>query len=367
VSEVHVIVPDINDPTRPSGGNTYDRRVCRGLTAFGWAVHEHAVPGAWPRAGEAAHAALARAVQRLPDGALVLLDGLIASSAPDALVPQARRLRQVVILHMPLGHRPADDEAGSVRAREREVLTAVAAVVTTSAWTRRRLGELYALAAGRVHVAEPGVDAARPAPGSATGDALLCVAALTPHKGHDVLLDALATVTDLSWRCTCVGSLVRDTAFAERMRGRALNSSFGDRMSFPGAVTGAELDRAYAAADLLVLASHAETYGMVVTEALAHGLPVLATEVGGVTEALGHGGDGTRPGLLVPPGDPAALGVALRSWLEDSELRDRLRRAARDRRRTLQPWGATASAVAAVLAGVVMSAEGNAGLAGAAR
>jgi glycosyltransferase involved in cell wall biosynthesis len=368
VSKVHVIVPDgIDDPARPSGGNTYDRRVCRGLTALGWEVHEHAVPGAWPRAGEAAHVALARAVRRLPDGALVLLDGLIASSAPDALVPQARRLRQIVIVHMPLGHRPADEEAGSIRAREREVLTAAAAVVTTSAWTRRRLAELYALPAGRVHVAEPGVDAARPAPGSAGGERLLCVAALTPHKGHDVLLAALATVIDLSWRCTCVGSLVRDTAFAERMRRRALNSGLGERVRFPGAVTGPELDRAYAAADLLVLASRAETYGMVVTEALAHGLPVLATEVGGVSEALGHGEDGTRPGLLVAPGDPGALGVALRSWLEDSELRDRLRRAARDRRKTLRPWATTASAVAGVLAGVVMSAEGVAGFAGATR
>ena len=90
-------------------------------------------------------------------------------------------------------------------------------------------------------------------------------------------------------------------------------------MRFAGPRTGAELDRAYAAADLLVLASHAETYGMVVTEALARGLPVLAADVGGVTEALGHGEDGTRPGLLVPPGDPAALGAALRRWLGDAD------------------------------------------------
>ena len=218
-----------------------------------------------------------------------------------------------------------------------------------------------------MHVAEPGVDAARLAPGTAAGDALLCVAALTPDKGHDVLLDALATATDLSWRCACVGSLDRDPAFADRVRRRAWKGGLRDRVGFPGPRTGPELDRAYAAADLLVLASHAETYGMVVTEALARGLPVLATEVGGVSEALGHGEDGTRPGLLVPPGDPAALGAALRAWLEDAELRDRLRRAARERRATLRPWAATASAVADVLAGVVMSAEDVAGLAGAAR
>jgi glycosyltransferase involved in cell wall biosynthesis len=368
VTEVHIIVPeDIDDPARPSGGNTYDRRVCRGLAALGWTVHEHALPGAWPRPGKPGDAALARALGRIPDGAVVLLDGLIACTAPETLVPRARRLRQVVLVHMPLGHRPPDDEAGAVRARERDVLAAAAAVVTTSAWARRRLGELYALPADRVHVAEPGVDAARLAPGRPAGDALLCVGALTPDKGHDVLLDALAMTTDLSWRCACVGSLVRDPTFADGVRRRARDGELGDRVRFPGPLTGRELDRAYAAADLLVLASYAETYGMVVTEALARGLPVLATEVGGVTEAVGHGEDGTRPGLLVPPGDAAALGAALRGWLEDAELRDRLRRAARERRSTLRPWTATASEVADVLAGVVKRAESDAGLAGAAR
>ena len=90
---------------------------------------------------------------------------------------------------------------------------------------------------------------------------------------------------------------------------------------------------------------------MVVTEALARGLPVVASEVGGVPEALGHGADGTRPGLLVPPDDPAALGDALRSWLEDADLRRRLRRAARERRASLRAWSTTTSEVADVLAG----------------
>jgi glycosyltransferase involved in cell wall biosynthesis len=347
VTDVHVVVPEgIDDPARPSGGNTYDRRVCCGLAALGWAVHERAVRDA---------AALARSVRGIPDGAVVLLDGLLASPAPEALVPQARRLRQVVLVHMPLGHRPAD---GEVRARECAVLAAAAAVVTTSVWTRRRLCELYALPPDRVHVAEPGVDAAGLAPGTAAGDALLCVAAVTPGKGHDVLLDGLAAAADLSWRCACVGSLDRDPAFADGVRRRARDSGLSDRVRFPGPRTGPELDRAYAAADLLVLASHAETYGMVVTEALARGLPVLAADVGGVSEALGHGADGTRPGLLVGPGDAAALGAALRDWLTDAELRGRLRRAARERRASLRPWVATASDVARVLAGVAGEENG---------
>jgi hypothetical protein len=116
VTEVHVIVPEgIDDPARPSGGNTYDRRVCDGLAALGWVVRERAVP-------ETAHAVLAHAVRRIPDGAVVLLDGLIASAAPEALAPHARRLRQVVLVHMPLGHRPSNGEADGVRARRPRLL-----------------------------------------------------------------------------------------------------------------------------------------------------------------------------------------------------------------------------------------------------
>jgi glycosyltransferase involved in cell wall biosynthesis len=323
--ELYLVVPDgIDDPARPSGGNTYDRRVAQGLTDLGWTVHARDMA----------------ALGRIPDGAVVLLDGLIASPAPDALVPHARRLRQVVLMHMPLGD-----------ARERAVLEAAAAVVTTSAWTKRRLQELYTLPADRVHVAEPGVDAAALAPGTAAGEALLCVAAVTPGKGHDGLLDALATVTDLPWQCTCVGSLSRDPEFADRVQRRARDNRL--RVQFSGPRTGPDLDRAYAAADLLVLASHAETYGMVVTEALARGVPVVATDVGGVAEALGHGG------LLVSTGDPAAFGAALRAWLTDAALREQLRRAARERRTTLRPWAATAADVADALmsaAGVLVGA-----------
>ena len=148
----------------------------------------------------------------------------------------------------------------------------------------------------------------------------------------------------------CVGSLDRDPAFVDGLRRRSADGGLDDRVSFPGPRTGAELDRSYAAADLLVLASRAETYGMVVTEALARGLPVVAADVGGLTEALGHGADGIRPGLLVAPEDPAALGAALRAWLGDAELRARLRRAARERRESLPEWSTTASVIAGVLA-----------------
>jgi glycosyltransferase involved in cell wall biosynthesis len=352
VTAVHVVVPDgIDDPARPSGGNNYDRHVCRELGSLGWSVHEHSVPGRWPRADAEALAALAGVVGRIPDGALVLLDGLIASTAPEVLIPQAGRLRLVVLVHMPLGHRPADDGAEDTRRRECDVLRAATAVVATSQWSRARLLGLYRLRPDRVRVAEPGVDAADLAMGTVAGGALLCVAAVTFEKGHDLLVEALESISELSWQCLCVGRLDRDPAFVEVLRRRIRDGGLRGRVAFPGPRTGPDLDRSYAAADLMVLASRAEAYGMVVTEALARGLPVLAAEVGGLTEAMGYGADGIRPGLVVPPEDPAALAAALRAWLGDAEFRRRLRLAGRERRESLSGWSRTASILAGVLAG----------------
>lgn len=338
MSAVQVIVPDgFDDPARPSGGNVYDRRVCRGLSALGWSVQVRAVAGSWPWPDATARATLAAAFAEIPDDGVVLVDGLIGSAVPDVLVPESARLRLVALVHMPLGN-----------GRECAVLSAASAIVTTSTWARSRLLDQYPLASARVHVAAPGVDSDDLAPGTEDGGQLLCVAAVAPHKGHDVLLDALATMPELPWHCSFVGTLDRDPDFVDGLRSRAV----AERVRFTGPLSGADLADAYAAADVLTLASHAETYGMVVTEALARGLPVIATDVGGLPEALGQAADGTRPGLLVPPDDPTAFAAALRRWLGDTDLRRHLRRAARERRATLSDWSATSRRISRVLAEV---------------
>jgi glycosyltransferase involved in cell wall biosynthesis len=339
VNEVHVVVPGgIDDPRRPSGGNLYDRRACRGLSALGWSVHERPVPGRWPRPDAPARAAVAAALARMPSRALVLVDGLVASVVPEVLEPEAGRLRLVVLLHMP------QDEP-----REVAALSAASAIVATSQWTRRWLSDNYSLPSTPVYVVTPGVDAAKVAAGTPSGGRLLCVGAVTQLKGHDVLLEALATVDDPAWRCVCVGALDLDPEFVACLRRLAEDRGLGDRVCFVGPLTADELDHAYAEADALVLASRAETYGMVVTEALARGLPVITGEVGGVPEALGHAADGSRPGLLVPPGDPQTLGQALSCWLGDPGKRERLRAAARSRRQSLSDWAQTSRELSAVL------------------
>ncbi|MFE0037641.1 glycosyltransferase family 4 protein [Streptomyces sp. NPDC059015] len=364
---VRFVMPGgVDDPAAPSGGNVYDRRVCRELPRIGWQVHEHAVAGEWPRPGAGPRSELARVLRESPDGSLVLLDGLVACGVPDLVVPEAERLRLAVLVHLPLGDETglAPAVAAELDAAERMTLRSAAVVVAPSEWAAGRLVEHHGLHPDRVHAAAPGADVAPLAPGTATGapvlpgrgaapDAvgprLLCVASVTPRKGQHLLVEALASVAGLPWTCELVGGTGHDPGYVARLRELIAKHGLEGRVRLAGPRSGPDLNASYAAADLLVLASHTETYGMVVTEALARGVPVLATAAGGLPEAVGQAPDGSVPGALVPPGDPAALAEALRRWLSEPGERHRSKTAARRRRTALAGWEATSRSLAKAL------------------
>jgi glycosyltransferase involved in cell wall biosynthesis len=338
---VYAVLPDgIDDLARPSGGNVYDRRVLSGLNDAGQPVTELRASGSWPRPEPADLYALDVLLVGIPAGSVVLIDGLVASGAAAVLPGYAARLRIVVLLHMPIG-----PDRG-----EELVLTSAAAVLTTSAWSRERLSDWYGLR--RVDVALPGVDEVDPATPHGSGGggtSFLCVAAVHPGKGHELLLEALAALGDRAWTLTCVGSLDVDPGYVAALQTQVYARSWERRVIFTGPLVGRTLAASYDAADLLVLPSRSESYGMVVVEALAHGLPVVASAVGGVPEALGQAPVGALPGLLVPPDDPVALSGALRAWLDDPGLRERLAHATAGRRPTLRRWADTVTDVIAVL------------------
>jgi glycosyltransferase involved in cell wall biosynthesis len=333
---VHVVMPaGVRDPARPSGGNLYDVRVCSGLAGRGWSVHEHEVVGSWPRPDAVALSELGEVLESVADGDAVLVDGLVGSAAPECLAAHTDRLRLVLLVHMPL-----DDD------RERQALAAVDVAVVTSAWTRDRLLDAYGFDGARVRVAEPGTDPAPLVEGSEGGRRLLAVGPVSSSKGHDTLVAALQRLADVDWELDLVGSLDVDPGTAEGVLTWAERS--GGRVRVHGPLRGSRLQAAYASADLLVHPSRAETYGMVLTEALARGIPVVTSDVGGTREALGMAdrvGGAVAPGLLVAPGDVDALATALRAWLTDAGARRRLRAAARERRRDLPSWDATVVAV----------------------
>ncbi|HEU0194630.1 MAG TPA: glycosyltransferase family 4 protein [Gaiellales bacterium] len=352
---MHVVAPEgFDDPGRPTGGNIYDRRVCAGLAGAGWDVRVAGAAGSWPAVDPDSLGGLAALMAGIAEGETVLVDGLVASPSASALLPHAGRLRLVVLLHMPLATAAEECHDAAAQASERAVVEAAAGVVATSEWTRRQVLERFAVPAGRVHVARPGVDRAEPAPGAGH---LLCVGALGRSKGQDLLVEALAELAGLEWRCLLAGALDRDRGFVGRLQRLIERSGLGDRVRLAGVLTGAALGDAYAEAGVVVAPSRSETYGMAVAEALAHGLPVIGAAVGGLPEALGRAPGGALPGVLVEPGDIAKLAAALAGWLSDGEQRRQLRAAAIGRRSTLAGWDQTVREVATALAAGTLRAQ----------
>ena len=327
------------DPGQLTGGYVYDARIVEALRARGQAVEVVGLEGRFPEPDDLARRSMAEALAALPDGARVVIDGLAMGGLPEVIAPHADRLAIVALVHHPLA-----DESGlpaATRHRlldsESRALAQARRVIVTSAFTARGLGRL-GVAPERVHVVEPGVD---PAPLAAsaldletpTPRRLLCVATLIPRKGHEVLLEALAGLSRRDWRLEVVGSHRRNPEHAARLVATAERHGLADQITWAGECDAAGLAAAYHRAELFVLPSRYEGYGMVVTEALARGLPVLTTTGGALADTLPP-----DAGLAVPPGDADALAAALSAWLDDATLRRRLRHGARQARRGLADW-----------------------------
>jgi glycosyltransferase involved in cell wall biosynthesis len=279
----------------------------------------------------------------------VLIDGLIAVAASDVLEAQSTRLRIVVLAHMVASALPGNQDDAQAAERERKALDAAGRVITTSEWTRSELIARALAKPDRITVAPPGTDTAPAATGSESGGHLLCVGAVAPHKGQDVLVQALAGMTDLpGWSCSIVGSLTADPDFAARTAAAIRSASLRERVALIGVLTGQQLADVYDAADLVVAPSRAESYGMVVAEALARGIPVVAARVGGIPEAIA----GSKAGILTPSDDPGALRAVLRQWREDPGWRAALKAEAVRSRTVTRTWDESAGIAAAVLSGV---------------
>ena len=222
-------------------------------------------------------------------------------------------------------------------------------VIVTSDWSRTELIEREGVSPERVVVVAPGSDEAPIATGTPNGAALLCVGVVAHHKGQDVLIDALSALgAHRDWTCTIAGSVDRCPEYAERMAALAAAAGLGGRVRMTGALEPGALQRVYQGADLVVAPSRVESYGMAVADALRRGIPVLASQVGGIPQAVAPSG----AAVLVPPGQPAALRDALERWMVDPGLRERMKAEALRSRSRLPRWSDTANRIAQTLAGV---------------
>jgi glycosyltransferase involved in cell wall biosynthesis len=331
-----------------TGGYGYDRRIVAGLTARGWSVIVRQLDDSFPRPTSLAREAAARVLASIPDGATVLVDGLALGALPDEARHEAARLRLVALVHHPLAGETGIDASLAIEleASERRALAAVKQVIVTSHATAGALAG-YGVDRQRIAVVEPGTDPAPLARGSRNGPVrLLCVAALIPRKGHDVLFRALGSIPSRRWRLTCVGSFERDPATAERLRTLLCAEGLEDRVELAGEMDAVQLAPYYDAADVFVLPTHYEGYGMAVAEALACGLPVVGTATGAIPELVGN-----EAGIVVPTGDVNALALALTQILNDTPtgVREKLAEGARRVRERLPTWDAAAEKMAVVL------------------
>jgi glycosyltransferase involved in cell wall biosynthesis len=340
-SVVFVVPDSIDDPLKVSGGNVYDRHVRDGLRAAGWDVQMILVPTT---------GGTARAISELPDDSLVIVDGLIAVRESEVMAANSPRLRMIVLAHMVAsivsGHPAGPSDFDELIDRERAALRSALRVITTSEWTRTELvGRGLAHASDAV-TARPGTTPATVTAASESGGRLLCVGVVATHKGQDILVDALGALDDLEgWTATFVGSVTTAPAYVDELTAAIDRASLAARVSFTGPLAGRALDAAYANADLVVVPSRAESFGMVIAEALARGIPIVAARVGGVAEALSNG----SAGLLVSPDDPPALAAALREWFSNPALRAELAAGAVAARDNARPWSETVSVIESVL------------------
>jgi glycosyltransferase involved in cell wall biosynthesis len=329
---MHFIVPGRLDQV--TGGYLFDRRIVDGLRSSGRSVAVIELPGTFPDADEAARAGLADALATMPDRARAVIDGLALAAGELCLPREAARLRLVAFVHHPLALETGlgAGEAARYAALERCLLPLFAGIICPSP---RTASEVAAYGARHVEVAPPGVEKPRHVPArSHDGKVqLLCVATLTPRKGHAVLIEALARLSEFDWHLTLIGSTERDLATTQAVRASLAAHRLADRVTIAGEWPPARLAEAYAAADLFVLPSFHEGYGMAFAEAMAWGLPIVATRAGAIPDTVPE-----AAGRLVAPGDVAALAAALKTVIADAALRARLAAAARAHAARLPSW-----------------------------
>jgi glycosyltransferase involved in cell wall biosynthesis len=329
-----------------TGGYAYDRRIIEGLRARHWQIDVPSLGEGYPAPGADAQALTREVVEALPDGALAVVDGLAFGVMAELAERHARRIRWVALVHHPLSLETglAPERQSALFDSERRALATARGVIVTSPSTARALAA-FDVALSRIAVVEPGTEAAPLATGSGTeGLNLLCVATLTPRKGHALLVEALAGLRDRRWTLHCVGSLAMDPACAAELMQAVERHGLSDRVVLHGEQDDAGLGALYASADVFVLPSFHEGYGMALAEALARGLPVISTTAGAIPDTVP-----ADAGVLVRPGDGVALRSALQRMLDDGAWRSDLAAGARAARQRLPTWDDSAKRFASAL------------------
>lgn len=332
------------DLHRRTGGFIYEARVLRELAA-GRPMRHVELPAGFPDPTAVEMAAAVARLTALPEAEPVILDGLVYGAIDTGgLARVAAPL--IAMIHHPLALETGlpPERARHLHRTEAANLALAAHVVVPSAHTARILATDYGVEAARITVAPPGFD--RPPAGGAAKDTpplILSVGLLAERKGHDVLLAALGRIRLLPWRAEIAGP-VHDAGVAAALVAQRDALGLAGRVTFRGSLDAAALEDAYARATIFALATRYEGYGMVLSEALLRGLPVVSCRTGAVPDTVPDGA-----GILVGVDDAVGFAAALERLLTDAPFRAGLTAAAAAGGAALPGWADTAAVIGGVI------------------
>jgi glycosyltransferase involved in cell wall biosynthesis len=343
VREAFFAVP--GDLATPTGGYAYDRRIIAELSTLGWRMEVVNLGDGFPYPAADTRATACARLVALPPGHPVVIDGLAFGVLPEAAEALRASHPLVALVHHPLalesGLSAAD--SASLCASERSALVCARHIIATSATVARLLVADYGVASGHLSVVEPGTDRVSAPPRSREGVVkLLAVGSVIPRKGYDVLVAALARLRHLPWRLVIAGDCGRSPQTSRRLRAEIARLGLTGRISLLGAVMSEQMSPLYASADLFVLPSRFEGYGMAYAEAIAHGVPVIGTTAGAIPQTVS-----ADAGVLVAPDDVEALAATLQRLIASPDERERL--AAGARAAKFPSWSEQAARFARVL------------------
>ncbi|MEO1025161.1 MAG: glycosyltransferase family 4 protein, partial [Pseudomonadota bacterium] len=323
-----------------TGGYIYDATVLRLLNETGCATKHLELSASFPEPSPSDMTAAFETLAAVPETQPVLIDGLALGAMDPARVAKLSA-PIIALVHHPLGLETglSAERAAYLIQNETEVLKHVAHVIVTSNHVAETLVSKFEVGAERISVAQPGFPRVTAARAPASPPLILSVGLLAPRKGHDVLIDALARIADLPWQAKIVGRF-QDPDFTSTLRTQIAEARLDERIELAGELAPDALQEAYQTASIFALATRYEGYGIVLGEAMTHGLPIVSCRVGAVPETVG------KAAILVPPDDPQAFADALCTLLKnpDAAARASLAQAAH-----LPTWQDTVHRIAGVI------------------
>ena len=348
-----LVLVTMGDPDRLTGGYRYNRRV-----ADRAALHDArvgfvaAAERRFPLQLAGGPRLLSRALASRPDALLV--DSLVTAALAPPLAIRHPSVPSIGMLHQPPGGvdqvAPRSSRIQAILDRRFYRLASRLIVPSESLAAEVRAA---GAPAERVRVVPPGTELPEPAVGVDFGPtarpAFLCVANWVPNKGLHLLLEAFGHLPGTAGSLHLVGDVEVDQAYARKLRARLGLADLLGRVVVHGRSSPEEVAAYYRSADVFVLPSLGETYGMVFAEALAAGLPCVGFRVGHLPDLVAN----SVTGLLVSSGDVPALTGALERLASDAALRRAMSTAARRVGAVLPSWDDTAAGVFAAVREVV--------------